>query len=245
MTIVDAYWDERVLGVKCAEISLVASDTLDELVKVENGLIASGTQYIVVKAPVAAQECLFGLPRYGHVFIETAFRLVLKRQNYLCPAMVSRFDRNIDVVRVITPEAVERVFAEIAKGIFQTDRVAIDPAFGQEMANRRYVLWIKDLIALGHGLYEVITNGKALGFFVLKRVDEHTMQGILTGAYQEFQDTGIGALIMKKLYDKVWESGCSTYLAAVVSNNFKALRSNMMFGSEIEQLTYHYVRHCQ
>jgi hypothetical protein len=243
MEIVDAHWDERNLGLKTFEIILSDTDSLADFLREEERLIREkGARYLVLKTQANKPELLFGLPQANYQFVETAFRLILRKADYKCPPFITRLDRNVEVRATTDLADLQRIYGEISAGMFNTDRVAIDPRFSKELAARRYVGWIDSLVKQGTPIHEVLVQGKPVGFFLLKRIDADLAQGILTGLYEQYAPAGYGVLIMKKLNDAVWDAGYRTYLAQVSSNNGKALRTNLMFGSEIESFTYTYVK---
>jgi len=243
MEIIDTYWEERNLGVKSYEVILSQEDTMEDYILQEKRLIENGAKFIVVKSPVNVSEFIFGLPSEGYLFIETAFPLVLKKNNFKCPTYIARRDNNFETRKLETPDMIQRVYDEIAKGIFNSDRIALDKHFTQHIANNRYINWIKDLIDQGNDIYEIYYNGDPVGFFVLKRIDDKKIMGILTGTYEKYITSGFGAVVIKKLCDTVWTLGCTSFHVNVVSNNLKALRTNLLFGFEIEDISYHYVKH--
>lgn len=246
MDVIDSYWEEKNLGLRSFEIALSRQDTIIEFKQVENELINQKlAQYLVLKVPINAPDFLFGLPPLGYLFLETSFKLSLKKANYKCPRYIERFDKNLEVKIVHDHMGRERVYQEILKGIFNTDRIAIDPHFSQETASKRYVNWIDSLAQKGEPIYEVYLQNAAIGFFILQRIDKDNVRGILTGLYEDFQNSGYGILIMKKLNETVWENGYKTYSAHVASNNLKALRANLVFGSEIDDITYNYAKKVQ
>ena len=243
MKVIDAYWDEKNLGLKSFEVSLDKNDSVEAFVEQEKEILSKeGSKYIVVKVPPNNYEYLTSLPKLGYTFIEASLKLILRKRDYNCPRFVMRFDKDCKVESLEEEKDFQRVFREIEKGIFKTDRIAIDKDFSVDMANQRYINWIRSLKEKGEKIYEVYVKDKAIGFFILKHVDDANVQGILTGLYKEFEESGYGALIMKKLKDKVWELGYRTYHAQVVSNNVKALRSNLIFGSMVESINYHYIK---
>ncbi len=243
MEIIDAYWEERNLGVKSYEVILSQEDTMEDFILQEKRLIENGAKFIVVKSPVNVPDFIFALPSTGYLFIETAFSLVLKKNNFKCPTYIARRDHDFKTRKLQTPDIIQRVYDEIAKGIFNSDRIALDKHFSQHIANNRYINWIKDLIAQGHDIHEVYYNGDPVGFFVFKKLDDKKIKGILTGIYEKYLTSGFGAVIMNKLCNTVWTLGCSSFYVNVVSNNLKALRTNLLFGFEIENISYHYVKH--
>ena len=243
MKVIDAHWDERNLGVKTFEILLSRDDRLEDFLAEEKRLIErEGAQHLVVKIPVNCPRFLYELPRHNYVFLETSFTLSLRKKNYVVPGFLARYEGTLSVNATNQPEDLDRIFREISRGIFDTDRVALDPRFGRDCAGRRYINWIRDLVRQGEPVYEVQIDQDPLGFFVLKGVDATHAQGILTGLYEKYENTGLGVLLMKKLTDTVWSLGYETYIAHVVSNNPKALRSNLIFGSVIDEIAYHYVK---
>ncbi|MEK7399704.1 MAG: hypothetical protein AAB116_22405 [Candidatus Poribacteria bacterium] len=243
MEIIDAHWDDENLGVKSFEIVLSSHDKMsDFLLHEEQLIVEKNARYIVVKAPVNVPDFLFELPKLNYIFLETAFSLSLKKDNYKYPSFLARFDRSVEVRSLEDSYDLERIYGEISKGIFNTDRVAIDRNFTQQIANNRYIRWISSLVKQGEKVHEVYIDNKAIGFFILKSIDNNSVRGILTGLYEKYSTSGYGLLIMKKLNDTVWNYGYKTYIAQVVSNNIKALRANLIFGSEIESMAYTYVK---
>ena len=234
-------WEERTLGLKSYEIVLAEDDTIEEFLRHEGSLIEKGARYILARVPVNMADFFFELPKAKYVFIEALISLSLRKEDYVCPPYIARFDRNIETRKAERPEDKKRVYDEIAKGGFNTDRISLDKHFSQETAGLRYINWVKELVAEGNDVHEVFSNDKPMGFFQIKELDENTAQGILTGAYEYYM--GSGALIMKKLCDLVWASGYKHYDARVASNNLKALRSNLIFGSQISSISYSYVKH--
>lgn len=245
MKIIDAFWEKRNLGVTSYEIVVSEEDTIQEFLNQEKTLVEQGAKYIVAKVPVNLPDFLFKLPNAGYIFMEASFALSLKKANYVCPPHVARFDRNMEIRIAESPDDRQRVFDEIGKGIFNTDRIALDKDFSQDIANTRYINWMKDLVDQGNIIYEVFSHNKPMGFYQLKKIDDNKAQGILTGVYEEYATSGLGTLVMKKLYDTVWALGYKIYFATVVTNNLKALRSNLIFGSDIDAITYHYIKHIE
>jgi hypothetical protein len=243
MEILPAIWEKRNLGRSAYEITLSSNDHFEDFLQQEERLQAAGGNYFVVKVPVNRPEFLAKLPTAHYYFVETSFNLSLKRENYSCPSYLQRIDRNLYVKAIETWTDRNRIYQEIAKGIFSSDRIALDPHFSREIANTRYELWIEDMQQQGAKIFEVYSKETAIGFFVVKRLDECRVRGILSGAYLCYQRSGFGALVLKKLCETVWEFGVNWYYAVVVSNNIEALRANLVFGATIESASYTFVKH--
>lgn len=126
-----AVWERENLGVDAYEIALDASDTPDLLRQEEARIIAAGAEYIVVKTPVDCPALLFSMQALGYTFVETVFHVMIRRDEYHMPASIARFDRGLRVVERREEADRERIYALIRRGVFKSDRVSIDPAFGR------------------------------------------------------------------------------------------------------------------
>lgn len=152
-----AVWERENLGVDAYEIALDASDTPDLLRQEEARIIAAGAEYIVVKTPVDCPALLFSMQALGYTFVETVFHVMIRRDEYHMPASIARFDRGLRVVERREEADRERIYALIRRGVFKSDRVSIDPAFGRAKGGNRYANWLRSMLARGGFLYEVLS----------------------------------------------------------------------------------------
>ncbi len=243
MEIIRTNWEERNLGLISFEVILAKGDTLQNFLEQEKILIEKGAKYIAVKAAVNDSDFLFELPANDYIFIEAGFSLLLKKNNYKYPLFIERFDGDITVKIALSHTDQNRIYCEIENNIFDSDRISLDPHFMTSIASTRYVNWIKDLVSQGCVLYQVFLKNDVIGFYVFKRIDNKKVQGVLTGTFKKYLNSGIGTVITKRLCDTVWGLNYDYLYASVVSNNIKALRTNLLFGYEIESISHHYVKH--
>lgn len=238
-----ALWELENIGTDAWEIQLDADDTPDMLSREEQRLAAGGAQYLVVKTPPNCQQLLFGLPALGYTFVEMVFHVAVRRSDYHMPDHIARFDRGLTVVERTGQADRERIYGLIRKGIFHSDRVSIDPAFGVGMGGNRYANWLKSLIEKGGFLYEVLSGDRPIGFFVICRKDENTVDPVLMGMYDEQNDRGMGALLHKKTLDTCFTHPCKRLTSTIVSNNTKVLSVYVNAGAAITDTLYTYVKH--
>ncbi|NLI21878.1 MAG: hypothetical protein GX418_10065 [Clostridiales bacterium] len=243
MKTVHAVWERANLGVEAYETVLTETDTPESYAQAEQGLIAAGAEYLVVKTPANCPALLFGLPALGYVNVETVFHVAIRRADYRMPASVARFDRGLSVVLRTEEADRERVYAIIRAGIFRSDRVSVDPAFTPAQAGNRYANWLAQMLRADGLLYEVLQGERPVGFFVIARVDEHTVDPVLMALYDEDHDRGMGALLHKKTLDTCFEQPCDRLTSTIVSNNAKVLRVYTNAGATIADTQYTYVRH--
>lgn len=238
-----AVWELENIGADAWEISLDAQDTPEALAAEEARLRALGAQYIVVKTPVNCPALLFGLPRLGYTFVEMVFHVMIRREAYHMPDTIARFDRGLRVVEIREESERERVYALIRRGVFVSDRVSIDPAFGVSKGGNRYANWLESMLRKGGFLYEVLSGEKPIGFFVICRKDENTVDPVLMGMYDERNDRGMGALLHKKTLDTCFTHPCKRLTSTIVSNNAKVLHVYVNAGATITDTLYTYVKH--
>lgn len=238
-----AVWERENIGVDAYEIALDAVDTPDMLVEEEKRIIEAGAEYIVLKTPVNCPKLLFSLTELGYTFVETVFHVMIRRDEYHMPASIARFDRGLQVVQRTEEGELERICALICGGVFISDRVSIDPAFGVEKGGRRYANWLRSMVHNGGFLYEVLSAEKPIGFFVICRKDETTVDPVLMGLYDEQNDRGMGALLHKKTLDTCFTHDCKRLTSTIVSNNAKVLRVYVNAGATITDTLYTYVKH--
>ena len=159
------------------------------------------------------------------------------------PDMIARFDRGLTVVERTGESERQRVYDLIRAGVFVSDRVSIDPAFGVEKGGNRYANWLRSMLEKGGYLYEVMKGDKPIGFFVICRKDETTVDPVLMGMYDEANDRGMGALLHKKTLDTCFTHECKRLTSTIVSNNAKVLHVYVNAGADITDTLYTYVKH--
>ncbi|MBE5802308.1 MAG: hypothetical protein E7319_08485 [Clostridiales bacterium] len=243
MQTIHAVWEKANLGVNAYEIMLSEQDTPEMIAAEEARLREEGAEYIVLKTPVNCPQLLFGLGGLGYTYVETVFRVEIRRSDYHMPEGIARFDRGLSVVHRKEPAEWQPVFDLIRTGIFRSDRVSIDPAFSRELGGNRYANWLKTMLENGGFLYEVLSGEKAIGFFVITRKDENTVDPVLMAMYDEQNDRGMGALLHKKTLDTCFTHECKRLTSTIVSNNAKVLRVYVNAGATIADTLYTYVKH--
>ena len=231
------------LGVNAYETTLTETDTVEAYAEVEKELLAAGAEYLVVKTPVNVPTLLFGLPKLGYANVETVFHVAIRRAEYHMPASVTRFDRGLTVAERTEEADRARVYALIRSGVFKSDRVSVDPAFTLAQSGNRYANWLRQMLDKGGKLFEVLQGDKPIGFFVIARVDEQTVDPVLMGMYDEANDRGMGVLLHKKTLDTCFEQACDRLTSTIVSNNAKVLRVYTNAGATITDTLYTYVKH--
>ncbi len=243
MKVTHAVWEQKNLGVNAYEIRLENEDDWETFLQAKSEVTEQGCEYLVVKTPVGIPKFLFQLQQAGLSFVETEFHVSLKKSEYHFPSFLNRFDRDCTVQRVTDPQALQKAYDKIRQGVFSTDRISMDPAFGPEKAANRYANWTEQMIEKGDLYFEICLKGEPFAFFTMHGFDASTAQPTLMGTYPDYLDKGLGVVVQKKCLDTAFELGYTHLKSIIVSNNPKVVRTNLMFGIIIEEMYYTYVMH--
>lgn len=243
LKIIDAVWEVRNLGVRTFEIGIDTDDKPDEFISAEKDVLTKGAEYIIVKTPVNMPEFIWGLPKLGYTFAEMGFFISLNKKEYIVPPFIERLDRGINVTYITSEADIEDILSKYKGNIFDTDRISIDPFFSKGLSARRYLFWTKDMFNQGCKLFNVVIKDKDIGFYIIKPIDEKTAYPVLAGLYPEYKQKGLGALLIKRCIETVWELGFDKIDTSVVSNNINIIKVNLAFGFKVDNFKYVYVKH--
>lgn len=244
MKIIDAVWEERNLGVVTIEMEADGNERPEAVDAAEQERLASAG-YLVLKTPVSRSDLIFGLPRRGWTFVEAQESLVLRKSDYRAPKSLARLDAASSWRLAETVEEAERMLAPYRSGSFDTDRVALDPAFGMAAAGARYYNWAMDVFRGGGEIFECLYRDRPLGAFVFRPDPVHPRvnRAILGAMLPEYQGRGFGSLFFKKNMDAAFERGYDEIRTQISSNNTAVFRLWLAFGAELIQTRYVYVKH--
>jgi hypothetical protein len=237
MKIIDAFWEKRNLGVETKEIILSGTDSLLDVENVLNSL-SSAKRYIVVKIPAGKPDFIKLLTDRGFCFVETLFEVSLRITDFQLPKSFKRFDNLLSYKKLTTNEDFERLEKEIYRGIFTTDRIALDSNFGIEIASIRYINWIKDELQNGNEIFEILHKEKPIGFFALKKISEGKYDNFLAGMYQREFNTGFGFSILSKPIIELSNRQAEFYITHISSNNPAIIRLYFNFGFSPVEIVY-------
>lgn len=243
MKVIEAFWETRNLSKMTFEIQIDKNDVFENFLKTEENIIKEKGEYIVVKIPTSQAAWTHRMFEQGYAFAETCFELTIKRATSHVPKYIERMDRNIEIRQVQDQVHIGYILKEIMKGLFDTDRISLDPNFSLTQAAIRYANWTKDMLAKGDALFEATISNKPFGFFTLTRLDQKTAYPTLMSCYHEYKNKGLGILLTKKCHETVWNLGYEQINTSVVSNNYDVLKCNLLLGAQIDSMHYTYIKH--
>lgn len=232
MKVIDAFWEKRNLGVDTVEFEISPDDTPEAVIDIIKN---NEKEYNVIKAPSGRTELNYMMSELGYVYCETMFHLIhdldLSKVNSIQKRMAS-------AVRyaVMDDNDIDMLFCEIGKGMFTTDRIALNPFFGIDCANTRYINWIRDELSRGTPVYKMLYKNDTVGFFTFKKIDDGVYFPFLAGMYEKYIRSGLGINIVIKPIELAQEMNAKYNSTYVSSNNNSALMTHLSLGFQVKEL---------
>jgi len=240
LKIIEAVWEKRNLGVSSREVIIEKTDTIHDLKSFLKSI--RGQEYVVIKVPSGGNLFLNYLTDHGFYFVEALSELYLRTDDFIMPKDILEFDKLL-TYKLLPKENLEFLGTEIRKGIFNTDRIAIDTHYGISVAATRYYNWVKDEIANGNYVYEVIYKEKNIGFFAIKRIGLNSYDIFLAGMYVGKEVFGFGFSVITKAIEETILMEGKYLISHVSSNNLPIIRLHIQLGFMLNSLSYVMVRH--
>jgi hypothetical protein len=137
----------------------------------------------------------------------------------------------------------QELWSEIRDGMYDTDRVSLDPHFTREQASNRYIWWIQDEMARGSDVYKLIFKDQSIGYFTMKNLGDGVYYPFLAGMYRSHRTSGLGFTIAYKPLCEIAARGGTSVSTYISTNNDSAVRLHASLGFRFEEITYVYTRH--
>jgi hypothetical protein len=237
--IVDAVWERRNLGVTCAEITLESKDTEADL---RSALTELRARYLVVRAPASRLDLTFCLPSIGFSFIEAIIH-VTRRIDGLELSGVQKRLANAVTYAPMQESDLQDLWSEIRKGMYDSDRISLDPYFAKGQAGERYIGWIQDEVARGGDVYKLVFKNQSIGYFTMKDLGDGTYWPFLAGMYESHRSSGLGFNIVYQSIREVAARGGKLVSTYISTNNESAIRLHVNMAFRFEEVTYVFVKH--
>jgi hypothetical protein len=218
MIITDAFWEKRNTGLKTCEITFSTADSFDDYIKsnVENEF-----EYIIARIPAGSTSLIHAFEGTGYKYLENQFQISVDPQEiYRMDSKWQRMLNGINCRKIAGINELRQLLMKISPGMFNTDRVFLDPLLGKKVSILRYRNWLKDLHTSNSAeIYLLLKDEKEIGFFVLENSPGNIIHCTLAGLYNEFKGHG-NAIAIIYLYLKIaCEKGASSLKTSISSNN--------------------------
>lgn len=239
MKVTEAEWELRNLGVRTFELTTDPGDTASGL---SGALKSLPPGYHVVKVQAGRYDLMRAVEETGFSFIECSIAV---SHDLEVPAPTGIFRRQVNAIesRTIPETEVDFVEQSVQAGIFETDRVVLDPQFSPEQAALRYVNWIADERARGATVHEISFRGSRVGFFVFRASEDGVGISVLSGLYSAKSTPGMGTALLYFILQEARTRNCTRLSSFISSNNLAVVKTHLNLGFKIDEISYVYIRH--
>ena len=248
MKVIDAVWEIRNLGKKTIEITIERADInpfipTKLLENIEEQRSYYNAKYVVVKSDTRHPQVNIFLSKSGFILIENQIGLKLNRED-----AIATYENNKDLFegvdyKLADKDDIDLIVSEIKKGIFTTDRIALDSNFGIEIANNRYALWLQDELQRGAIAYLTTHNGRPFGFGIIKKAGLNNIDDLLGGLFVGSENKNQGSLFKFANLKIFIDLGFDKAKTHVSSNNPNILQLHEMFGYKIINIKNVFIKH--
>ncbi len=236
MKVIEAIWENRNLGLSTVELIFDHDDTTDTFNNWYQS-IPESVEYLVAKVPVGDMSLCNGLIHNGFEMRELLTEVSVNQLPKLS-RIQQRMMGNIDY-REMTLEDYSVLEEHIRTGMFNTDRIALEPSLGVEMSVKRYLGWLGDEKERGAQFYTILYKKEPAGFFVLGRMQGNKVNSILAGIYPSYQRYALGFFMNYIAYIEAFEQGAKSVVTYFSSNNRGA--SSIHYSIACQLHTQYYV----
>ena len=139
INIKEAFWEKSNLGVTVHEVTVNENTKITEL----DPILNLNSDLIYVKVHHNNFDVIKELSIQNFLFIENQFKIQKRLQKVFIPELFIKTLRFLDTQVISSKKEYEIIFNELDKGLFTSDRFAVDENFGVKVSNFRYKNWIK------------------------------------------------------------------------------------------------------
>lgn len=241
MKVVDCIWELKNLDKKTVEISVGKEDIFSRDI-IEQSI--SNYEYAVVKVPMDMPSFNIGLSNMGFVCIETQMNVGINLHDFDFSKVEHLYsDTSYELIN--NDDDFTSVVSNLLPGMFSTDRISLDPQFGEAIACRRYINWLTfEYKSKRSQLIKVIYKNEHIGFMLIK-TDGDTIDLILNGLYEQYQGKGLGILTPASpmMYVKKNSLNITKEVTSISSNNIPVVKLYNRLNFQLLQQTYVFVKY--
>lgn len=235
MKIIKATWEKRNLGLNVIEIEFEPNDGPKNLKK----LGRFKADYFVAKIPIKNLFLAHKLEDDGFRFMETQFSLARDlTKNFQVEPYLEKIANVVAYQKIHSKNELDQILKQIDRDMFDTDRISLDYSLPKRISVNRYRGWMKDEFDKGSTICKLLFGKELIGFFLLKKHDEITLDSVLAGVFSRYKSSGLGAASIGKHIDFCIKNHVKKLIARVSSNNIASLKMHLAFGYEVKGAIY-------
>ena len=232
--IIHATWEKLNLGKDVTEIIVPIHPDLAEL---KNCILNLDTELIYVKVHHSNIEAIKFLEKLDFEYCENLFTIKKRLRFFKMHTVFENALSNL-YSKPVNNIDLENIFYELDKNMFNSDRIALDPNFGQNFSNLRYKNWLNDMYNLKDEYQiNIIKNKyhKPIGFYT-NQYKGKIAYAPLGGVFSDYQNKGLShSIIYFPLIDAL-NNNCKVLKTQISGNNVPVFNIySSVFGFEITE----------
>jgi hypothetical protein len=239
MKIIEATWEKRNLGKYVLEVEIENSDQIDAVRDDLNRLTAD---YIVLKIPCSLGEFIQPIQAIGFKFMEVLTHSIFDSNLPALSPIEEKFLNNIRSEQISALNG-QLLDSAIAQGMFNTDRISLDPKFMRGLSGNRYLGMLQDERARGATIYQITYKEDFVGFYILRFLNETTSYSSIGGIIPKYQNKGLGILMNYLQIRQSYELGAREVLSTFSSNNVAATHIHWKYKYRLARQEAIFVKH--
>ncbi len=242
MEIIEMPWELNNLGVSSIEFRF---DGTEDIRQIDSSVYENQDyEYQVCRIPANCMDLAYFLQDNGFRYSETAFELSADLRKESLPGLYKNYLDMFDY-HIADKDEILKVDEIIRRGVFDTDRIALDPFFDLEKSGRRFENWFaKELDAGSSKCYIVDAMSKDLGFFVLKENSNTEADSFLAALFDQ-KDKGMGFSVIYYPLVQARKEGKKKIKTRVSSNNLNSLKTHLEIGYKLKHINYLFIKHVE
>lgn len=241
MELIEQPWEKKNLGVNSVEFRFDGKENSNEIT--DDILSNSKYDYQICRVPVGRMDIMYLLQAHGFSFAETSIELSADLKKLELPSVYARYIEAMDYHPASETE-LQLIQDSILSGVFDTDKISLDPYFGKKQAGIRFANWNMQEVEAGRASAYVVTmHDEPIGFFVDKTVSDKVDYSLLAALYDKEKNSGVGfsVLYFPMLQSKL--DGKRRITTGVSSNNPDSVRMHLELGYKIKEMNYVLIKH--
>lgn len=241
MELIEQPWEKKNLGVNSVEFRFDGKENLNEIT--DDILSNSKYDYQICRVPVGRMDIMYLLQAHGFLFAETSIELSADLKKLELPSVYARYIEAMDY-HPASENELQLIQDSILSGVFDTDKISLDPFFGKKQAGIRFANWNMQEVEAGRASAYIVTmHDEPIGFFVDKTVSDKVDYSLLAALYDKEKNSGVGfsVLYFPMLQSKL--DGKRRITTGVSSNNPDSVRMHLELGYKIKEMNYVLIKH--
>lgn len=232
---VKAIWEKKNLNLNVLEIEFDKEDKMSESLITE----IEQYDYIVAKVPIKQINLMQEIENSKFYFIETQFDLIKKLTlENMIPKRLIKISKSIESKKIANENHLDFILENVSDNMFDTDRIALDPKFGPDIANKRYKNWIISLFNSDDSeVFSIINNNNSIGFYIIN-VKSNSMRILLGGLYSKYKMFGLGYSLVVAPINLANSKNIKIIKGRISSNNLPVLKIYQEYGYFINDIRY-------